>query len=87
MSLSILYRPNTEHERKVLDFARDFKMRNSREIELVSLDTVEGAEKAKVYGVMQYPAILAVGKDGKMLKMWEGDDFPLMDEVLGYELS
>jgi hypothetical protein len=47
MKIVVLYRPNSEQEGKVLDFTRDYKQLRNRELNLVSLDTVEGDNMAK----------------------------------------
>lgn len=80
----MLYRPNSEHARSVEEYVRDFQHQRGKVIELMSLDTVEGAEKANLYGLMQYPAIIAVREDGQLLRDWQGSNLPLMDEVAGY---
>ena len=81
----VLYRPNSEHARKVEEFVRDFSHDDrSRKIELVSLDTRDGASTASLYDVMQYPAILALANDGRVIKEWEGDMLPLRTEVAYY---
>ena len=85
MKVVVLYRPNSEHARKVEEFARDFTHSNTnRKIELVSLDTRDGASTATLYDIMQYPAVLALRDDGQILKEWEGDMLPLMQEVAHY---
>lgn len=88
MKVVVLYHPNSQHERMVLDYARDFRMFKSglSEVQLVSLETVEGANMAKLYDVTQYPAVLAVSNDGVMQKLWQ-DSLPLMNEIDSYMLS
>ena len=88
MKVVVLYHPNSEHERRVIDYARDFKMfkGGDREFELVSLETVAGAHMAKLYDITSYPAVLAVTNDGVMQKAWQ-DDFPLMNELDFYMQS
>ena len=86
MRVVILYRPNTEHERHVLEFAHDFRNRHDeRFLELISLDTVSGTDMAKIYGVVQYPAVLALANDGRVLQLWQGEQLPLMSELAYYE--
>jgi hypothetical protein len=65
---------------------RDYQQRydSGRKVELVSLNTRDGAATASLYDVMTYPAILALGNDGSILNMWQGVPMPLMDEVAGY---
>ena len=84
MNVVMLYHPNSEHERAVLNFERDFEHQTSRKVDLVSLETIEGAEMAKLYDVTQYPAVIAKDVEGKLLKMWEGDRLPLINEVSYY---
>jgi hypothetical protein len=84
MKVVALYRPNSEFARLIEEYARDFEQRRGKTLELVSLDTVEGADMARLYGIMQYPALLVIKDDGQLLKDWQGDRLPLMDEVAGY---
>jgi hypothetical protein len=84
MKVVVLYRPKSEHERSVLDYERDFNQQTSKTLELISLDTVEGAEMAKLYDIVQYPAVLARDNEGKLLKVWQGDSLPLINEVSYY---
>ncbi len=39
---------------------------------------------ARVYDVVQYPALLAIQNDGGLAQYWQGELLPLMDEVAGY---
>ena len=68
----------------VEEYAHDFERRKGASIELISLETKEGADMAKLYGIVQYPAMLAVRDDGQLLKHWEGETLPLMDEAAAY---
>lgn len=84
MKVVILYHPKSDHARKVEDFARDMSRQYDRIAELVSLETREGADMARLYDVVQYPVIMAVANDGHLLKAWQGPILPLMDEVIYY---
>jgi L-rhamnose mutarotase len=85
MRVVFLYRPHTEQEGKVLDYVHEYKMRHQDvEPELVSLDTREGDDMAKLYGVYSYPAILAISHDGSMRQMWQDEQLPLMNELDAY---
>lgn len=83
MNVVVLYHPNSEHERRVTDFERDLTRQTAKVVELLSLETVEGAEMAKLYDVVQYPAVLARADNGTLLKLWQGD-LPLINEVSYY---
>jgi hypothetical protein len=80
MKTFMLYRPNSEHERSVIEFYHDFTKQTQRNLELVDLNTRDGDDKAKLYGVVQYPAVIAIDDDGRMLKMWQGK-LPLINEL------
>ena len=82
MKVVVLYRPNSDHSRKVEDFASDFsRVYRDKRLELVSLDTRDGASTATLYDVMQYPAVLALANDGHVLQEWEGEMLPRTSEV------
>ena len=86
MKTIVLYRPNSEYARSVDEFVHEFNARSggSKTLEVVSIDSREGARLAELYGIVQYPAILVLQGDGFMQKSWEGGILPLVDEVMGY---
>jgi len=84
MRVVVLYRPNSEFSRLVEEYARDFERQRGKTIELISLDTVQGSDMARLYGIVQYPALLTLRDDGQVLKDWQGERLPLMQEVAGY---
>jgi thiol-disulfide isomerase/thioredoxin len=87
MKIIVLYRPKSEQEGTVLDFKRDYKQLRNKDLELVSLDTVEGDNMAKVYDITQYPAFLAIKDDGQLEQMWQGETLPLMNELDYYTMQ
>lgn len=85
MRLLILYRPASEHSRRIEEFIHDYQERHtSHALEILSLDTRDGAAMASLYDVVQYPAIVVVQNDGSVQRIWQGDALPLMDEVASY---
>jgi hypothetical protein len=85
MKVLILYRPNSEHGRRIEEFIREYQARHQPDhLEVLSIDTREGSATATLYDIMQYPAILVLQGDGNVQKVWEGDQLPLMDEVAAY---
>jgi hypothetical protein len=89
MKVMILYRPNSEHATVVESFVRDFQHQHDfgERVELLSMDTRDGAATASLYDIWQFPTVMAVSDDGRMLNMWQGQPLPLMDEVAGYAYS
>jgi hypothetical protein len=87
MRTVILYHPKAEFAGLAEDYKRDFEQRHAdRRVELVSLETVNGADMAKLYDIVRYPAILVIASDGQLQKMWQDQPFPLMDEVAAYSV-
>ncbi|MEX0932074.1 MAG: hypothetical protein WDZ81_00525 [Candidatus Saccharimonadales bacterium] len=75
----IFYRPNSEHEREVNEFAERLK-RERIEPKMFSMDTREGAEKAKTYDLWEYPAVVATGQHETPLQTWTGK-LPMLGDV------
>ena len=82
MKIVILYHPEYEFARSVEEFARDFERRKGQALTLVSLETKEGAQMARLYDITVYPAILAIKDDNQLVKEWQGLPLPLMEEVV-----
>ncbi|MEX0668334.1 MAG: hypothetical protein WD061_01170 [Candidatus Saccharimonadales bacterium] len=82
----ILYRPNSEHERSVLELQRLLERRHIK-LELIDVDTLEGISKVKTYGIMEYPSVLAVREsNGQSLQIWSGT-LPTISDVEYYAWS
>lgn len=84
MKTLLLYRPNSEHERLVLDYVRDFKMQTGKELPTLDVDSREGIELCRLYDIMQYPAIVVTDEDGKVQNIWAGESLPRVGEVSYY---
>lgn len=88
MRIVVIYRPASEYGRQVDEFVHDYRASHgSGRVEVLDIDSRDGAAAASLYDVMTYPAILALRDDGQLLKSWEGGELPLMDEVAGYAYS
>lgn len=88
MKVVVLYRPNSEHGRQVDDFIRDYKNRHEEgRLEVLNVDSRDGSATASLYGIVEYPAIMALRNDGSVLKSWEGSTLPLMDEIAYYTFN
>ena len=88
MKVLVLYRPNSEEARNVESFVHDFQERHdTNHLEVLDVNTRDGYATATLYDVMQYPAVLVIRDDGSILKAWEGEMLPLMDEIAYYTFS
>jgi len=81
MRAVVLYHPKSEHGGVVQDYARDFKRFKNKEMELISLETREGAELAKLYDITSYPAVMTIQDSGQLLKLWQGGSLPLLNDL------
>jgi hypothetical protein len=90
MRVVILYHPKSEHGGSVEDYARDYKLFHrdeKRELELLSLETKQGAELARLYDIVRYPAVLAIAKDGSLQHVWQDGQLPLLRDLDFYNQS
>lgn len=86
MKLLVIYRPVSEHATAVEGFLRDFKRQYSYtdKLEILDPNSREGSALASLYDIVQYPAILALDDFGSVLRSWQGEQLPMLDEVVGY---
>lgn len=84
MKVMILYHPQSDHARKVEDFAHDIERQQGTHVELTSLESIEGTKIAKLYDITQYPAIVVTREDGGVIQVWSGEELPLMNEVAAF---
>lgn len=87
MKLSILYHPESESARKVEEFSHNLYKQTGKETEFISLETSEGLDLARLYDIVDYPAIIVRRDTGELLNSWQGETLPLINEVAGYMLS
>lgn len=81
----ILYHPKSDHGGRVEDYAHEYhRFHDDRQLELISLETRQGWDMAKLYDVTRYPAVLAIAQDGSLQKIWQDDQLPLMRELDTY---
>lgn len=85
MRVVILYHPKSEQAGTAQDYVREYHARHEdHDIELLSLETKDGADMAQLYDVVRYPAILAIANDGQLLQLWQEEQLPLMNELDTY---
>jgi hypothetical protein len=84
MKVIVLYHPLSDHGGLVADYAAEFERYKKKTLDLVSLESIEGADLAELYGITHYPAILVMTDAGSLQRMWQGTPLPLMDELTYY---
>lgn len=83
MRVVCIWRRESDYGRMVEEWIREFERRTGGEMESVDPDTREGEGLCRAYDVVEYPTILALGDDGRVLDSWRGENLPRFDEV-GY---
>lgn len=88
MKLIILYRPNSEHALSVEKYCEDLK-RDFHEIniDILDVDSIEGSEKMKNFGLMSVPVFIVARDDDQIQNIWQGSNLPSKDELAGYLIS
>lgn len=84
MRVVAVTREGMDYSRGVNDWLREFERRTGREVEVLDPDTREGDGFARTYDVVEYPTIVALAEDGKLLASWRGATMPTIDEVSYY---
>lgn len=80
LMVTVLYRPNSEHERATMEFVRRLKDEQQIEVKLIDVDSREAAPLLELYDVARYPGIVVTKGDGTPLQTWQGE-LPLISEV------
>ncbi len=84
MKIVLLYHPKSEFSRIAEEYVDNFERSTGKIIELVSLETRDGAAVASLYDIVRFPALVVLRDDGQAENIWQGEMLPLIDEVLGY---
>jgi hypothetical protein len=88
MKLTIIFKQKSDHARSVTEFIEMFGRKYpGKTIEQLDIETREGAEQARLYGITTYPGFIVKDNSGVMVSMWQGEKLPLIDEVAGYLLA
>lgn len=81
MRIVMVYREASEHRMAVESFLRDYRFRTGRDIETINPDTREGMSFCRLYDIVEYPTIVALGPDNSLYQVWRGAQLPTISEV------
>lgn len=81
MRIVVVYRAASEHRMAVETFLHDYHFRTGRDIEVMDPDSREGMSFCRLYDIVEYPTIIAIGPDGAMYQQWRGANLPTISEV------
>lgn len=82
MKLVIVWKEESDRASEVREWLRDFEHDvGPGKIESIDPETREGNNFAETYDVVEYPTILAIDSNGKVLQMWRGVPMPQIEKV------
>lgn len=84
MRVCVFYRSNSEQARSVEEFIHEFERLHSKRVEVLNVNTRDGAVMANLYDIFQFPTITVLQDDGQVVQMWSGDRLPLMGDVAAH---
>lgn len=84
MRVVVVYKEQTDYARQVQMFLDDFKRLTGHDLETLDPESLPGISFCETYDVMQYPSLIALSDDGKILNQWSGLPLPTMSEVSYY---
>ncbi len=84
MRIVVVYKDASDHGREVREYVDDFEKQTGLEIEQKNPDDSRNQFFLQAYDIVEYPTILAIADDGRLLQMWHGRSLPLFDEVAYY---
>ncbi|QWB91089.1 MAG: hypothetical protein HXL38_000740 [Candidatus Saccharimonas sp.] len=84
MRIVVVYKDASDHGREVREYVDDFEKQTGLEIEQKNPDDGRNQFFLRAYDIVEYPTILAIADDGRLLQMWHGQPLPLIDEVAYY---
>ena len=80
----MIWREESDYARSVIEWMRELEHRTGRTIESYEPDSPEGESICRSYDIVEYPSIIALNDDGKMLQEWRGTMLPKIDDVNYY---
>ena len=87
MRVVMIWRDNTDYARTVIEWMHDCEHRIGTAPESLSPDEPEGESICRAYDIVEYPTMLAIDNDGRVMQLWRGRDLPRIDDVSFYLLK
>jgi hypothetical protein len=84
MRLVVVTREERDYAREVREWLHEFEARAVMSAEVVDPDSRDGVGFIGAYDLMNFPAVLVLTDDGRVLHSWQGTPMPPIDEVRGY---
>ena len=84
MRIVVVYKDVSDYGREVREYVDDFERQTGLKIEVMDPDSGRNDFFLRAYDIVEYPTILAIADDGRLLQIWRGRPLPLFDEVAYY---
>lgn len=84
MRAVVIYRDSADYTREVEEFIEVFRRRTGKEIERIDPDSIAGEAFCIAHDVVEYPTIMGVNDEGRVMQEWRGVPLPRIDEVSFY---
>lgn len=84
MRVVIVFKDKTDYTRTVLDYLRDFERQTGHALETLDPDTEGGSQFCSIYGIVEYPYVVAISDSGVMQNSWRGLPLPTISELSYY---
>ena len=84
MRIVVVYKDYSDHGREVREYIEDFERQTGLKVEVMGPDSGSNEFFLQAYDVVEYPTILAITDEGRLLQQWRGKPLPLFDEVAYY---
>ena len=85
MRVVVIYKRATDYGLEVEEWTTELKARDTEnKVEEVDPETIDGERLAEAYEIVQYPTVMALDDQGRVLASWTGLPLPRLDEVSYY---
>jgi len=87
MRVVVIWRDESDYGRSVAEWLHDCERRVGAAPESLSPDEPAGESICKSYDIVEYPTMIALDDEGRVLQMWRGRELPRIDDVAYYLLE
>lgn len=84
MKVIAIYKDASDHGREMREYLADFSRRTGRSIDYIDPDVRTGVDFCRTYDIVEYPTMVALDEEGRLLNIWRGRPLPTFDEVSYY---
>lgn len=87
MRVVIVWREESDYARAVREWLHDVETRLGYVPESMNPDEPASVSFCQTYDIVEYPTIVALDSQGRLLQMWRGAQLPQIDDVAYYMIQ